>query len=324
MNIKRLKRIEKTSGGLLALLLLLCCLSGCGEKEKTTLSIAQQFGIAYAPLNLMMEQGLLEEKLPDITIEWKQFGGPTAIREAMLSGEVDIGFMGIAPVLIGIDNGMEWKYATGISSNQVALVTDLPNVTSLKDFTPQDKIAILSPGCTQHILLCMLAREQLGDAEALDAQLISMTHPDAVNALLAETEVHAHFATPPYLQQELKEGMHIIADGEDIMGHSFTFISGVAMTEFYENYPELYSAFIEALNEAMDFINNHTEEAIEVLAPYYGITKEELREQIGYHGTIYSGTLTGVETLKTAMYEMGFLSEDYPSEDIIFDNVLWE
>jgi len=318
--------MRKTVKITVILLALTLCLGicGCEKKEKKTFAIAEQFGIAYAPLNLMQEMGWLEEKLPGITIEWKKFGGPTAIREAMLSGEVDFGFMGVSPVLIGISNGMEWKYATGISKNQVALVTDKPELKTLADFTKQDKIVVLSPGCTQHILLCMLAREQLGDPMAMDAQIVSMSHPDGMNALISETEVSAHFVTPPYLQEELKLGMHVIADGEDLVGGQFTFISGVAMTKFYEEYPDLYATFIETLNESIDYINNNPEETVKILAPIYGITEEELREQMSYGGTIYSSDLQGVETIKTAMYEMGFISENYKYEDIIFDNVIWK
>jgi len=309
----------------IALFLFLCIgCSGCGKKEKTTLNIAQQFGIAYAPLNIMEQLGMLEEKLPDVEIVWKQFGGPTAIREAMLSKEVDFGFMGIAPVMIGYDSGMEWRYATGISANQVALVTDKENVKTLDDFTAQDRIAILSPGCTQHVLLCMLCKQQLGDYMALDNRLVSMSHPDAMNALLSNTEVSAHFATPPYLQEELENGMHIIADGEDIAGAQFTFISGVAMESFYEEYPELYTAFIETLNEAIAYINENTEEAVRILAPLYGLSEEELKEQMSYGGTIYSGDLCGVEPIKQAMYDMGFLKENYDYRDLCFANVIWK
>ena len=139
---------------------------------------------------------------------------------------------------------------------------------------------MLSPGCTQHILLCMLAKRELGEATALDHQLVSMSHPDAMNALIADTEISAHIATPPYLQEELKQGMHVIADGEDIVGGQFTFISGVAMTSFYEKYPEIYQIFIETLNEAIDYINNNPDEAIKVLAPLYVEKNGQLTDEM--------------------------------------------
>ena len=98
-------------------------LPGCGGKKAPSVGIAEQYGIAYAPLQIMKEQKLLEKRLPGVEINWKQFGGPTGIREGMMNGEIDFGFMGVSPVLIGIDNGMKWRYATGISSNEVAIVT---------------------------------------------------------------------------------------------------------------------------------------------------------------------------------------------------------
>ena len=157
-----------------------------------------------------------------------------------------------------------------------------------------------------------------------DAGVTNTAGEDAMNALIANTEVSAHFATPPYLQEELNNGMHIIADGEDIAGAQFTFISGVAMEQFYEDYPELYTAFIETLNEAIDYINENPDEAIRILAPLYGLSEEELKELMSYGGTIYSSDLCGVEPIKQAMYEMGFLKENYDYKDLCFDNVVWK
>lgn len=302
-------------------LLLALSLCGCGRQEPPSIGIAEQYGIAYAPLTIMKEKGFLEQELPDVAIRWQQFGGPTAIRESMLNGDVDFGFMGVAPVLIGIDNGMEWKYAAGISSNEVAIVTSRPEIKTLADFTEEDRIAILSPGCTQHILLCMLADQQLGDPMALDGQLVSMSHPDALQALLSGTEITAHVATPPYLQQELEAGMSVMATGEEIMGRPFTFISCVAMTRFYEEHRELYDGFIRALERSIEYLNQNMEECVRILAPVYGVSEEALLEQMTYNGTIYSSRLEGVPELSAAMQQMGLTRENPALETIVFDNV---
>ncbi|PWM39979.1 MAG: ABC transporter substrate-binding protein [Clostridiales bacterium] len=307
---------------LLSALSLLLPLSGCSGKADTgVLNIAEQFGIAYAPLQIMKEQHLLEERLPGVQVNWKQFGGPTAIREGMLAGEVDFGFMGPAPVLMGIDNGMEWKYATGISFNEMAIVVNRPEIQSLRDFTPEDRIAVLSPACTQHVLLCMAAEQEFGDPGYFDNQLVSLSHPDAMNALMSGTEVSAHVATPPYIGMELDEGMHAILTGEEIMGGPFTFITGVAMERFYDERPEQYKAFIAALDEAIAFINDNMDEAVRLLAPVYGIPEDELKAQMTYNGTIYSNRLEGIEKLSDAMQRMGFTKESPRFEDIVFPNV---
>ena len=72
----------------------------------------------------MKEDRLLEAALPDVDIRWVQLGGPTAIREGMLSGDIDVGFMGIGPMLIGVDTGMPWKCFTALSGNEVAFITN--------------------------------------------------------------------------------------------------------------------------------------------------------------------------------------------------------
>lgn len=297
---------------------------GCGKKEQESIGIAEQFGIAYAPLQIMKEKKILEEKLPGVEINWKQFGGPTGIREGMVNGEIDFGFMGVSPVLIGIDNGMEWRYAAGLSSNEVAVVTSREGVKSLRDLTEKDRIAILSPACTQHVLLCMLAEQQLGAAHALDSRLVSMNHPDSVNALLSGTEITAHVSTPPYISQETEGGASVIATGEEIMGEPFTFISCVAMEAFYEEHREYYDAFQEALQESVDYINENREEAVRLLAPVYGISEAQLEEQMGYNGTIYSTELNGVGNFSRRMQEMGFISRDRPMEELVFDNVVYQ
>lgn len=304
---------------LLCLLPMIFLLCSCGSSEMPQeLNIAEQFGIAYAPLQIMKKQQLLEKALPDVQINWKQYGGPTPIREGMLADEVDFGFMGPSPVLVGIDNGMKWKFAAGISYNQVALVTDRPEIRSLEDFKDSDRIAILSPGSTQHVLLSIAASQVFEDPDKFDKQLVSLSHPDAMDALIAETEVAAHFATPPYLDKEISLGMHVITTGEEIMGEPFTFITGVAQTSFFEERPEEYAAIITALNTAIDYINQNMDAAVSELAPVYGVDEDVLKAQMTYQGTIYANRLTGLQRLSDEMYRIGMIKSPIVIREVCF------
>ncbi len=51
---------------------------------------------------ILMGTRWLEDKL-DLTVEWNMFGGGPAIVDAFYRGEVDIGYIGLPPVMIGID-----------------------------------------------------------------------------------------------------------------------------------------------------------------------------------------------------------------------------
>ena len=295
------------------ILLMLCLVAtlfttgGCGSAHPATLTVAEQFGIAYAPLEILNPEGLLAKALPNVTIRWVQMGGPTAIREGMLSGDIDVGFMGIGPMLIGVDTGMPWKSIGALSANEVAFMTNRADIHTLADLKPSDRVAVLSPGSTQHVLLCMAAKQQLGDALALDAQLVSLSHPDALSAMLAGGEVAMHVTTPPYIDLELAQGMHKLMSGEDVLGGPFTFICGVANTAFRETHRDWYDTFRSCLTEAIGILNADLPAAAHRLAALYGVEESVLLQEMSYHGSIYGTTLRGVDRMAAAMAELKLL-----------------
>src|SRR6056297_3005078 len=197
-------------------------ITACGSSDQSSqksITIAEQYGLAYAPVQLIKELKLLEESDPDLKIEWKQLSNTTAIRESMLAGEVDIAFMAIPPFLIAKDKGMEWKIFSGLSESPLGLMTNREYISSLSDFNYNDKIALPQPGSIQHILLSMAAQQNFKETDKFDDQLLTMNHPDAMNALLAGREVSAHFASPPYLFLESREaGIKQILSAKDAFG----------------------------------------------------------------------------------------------------------
>ena len=303
---------------LLILLAGLMLFSACGTNKKTTLTIAEQFGIAYAPVQVMKDEGILESALPDVEIKWVQLGGPTAIREGMLAGEIDVGFVGIGPMLLGIDTGMEWKTFTALSANEVSFITNRDDIQSLADIGADDRIAVISPGCTQHILLCMAADQQFDDPGKFDQQLVSLSHPDAMSAMLANGEIVLHITTPPYADLELENGMHKILTGQEVMGGEFTFICGVANTKLYEDHRGIYDAVQESLTAAMNLINTDLEAAAQTLAPVYGVDADMLYTMMSYNGTIYKNTLSGIEKFAAAMVEMDLISKVPTADEYAF------
>lgn len=309
------------------LVLLISCMlftasaAGCGKKgnDKKVLNIAIQYGVAYAPLEMIKQTNLLDKYMDGVTVNWIQVNGPAEISEGILSGDIDIGFMGPAPALVGIDHDAGWKIFTGLSMNEVAIVTDKDYVNTLADFKETDRIAILSPTCTQAVLLAVASEKAFGDSHYFDNRIVCMSHPDATNALIADTEVAAHIATPPYIQQELDNGGHIVLTGEDIMGAQFTFIVGVATETLYNDRPQEYFGFIDALQEAIDTINADPSTAAEALAPTYNISTDDLLTQMTYNGqSIYTTQLQGIENFAQVMQETGFIKSAPSMNDIIF------
>jgi len=304
------------------------CSSGKNEPDgsyapQQKVTIAIQYGLAYAPLQIVQQQKLVEKYLPGTEVIWKQLGTGPVIRDAMVAGEVDIGFMGISPFLVGWDKGAQWKICTASGSQPVILVTNKQNISNLKDFTVHDKIATPALASIQHILLAMQAEKELGNAHALDNNLLSVTHPDAMAGLLSKKDVTAHFSSPPYLYKELQDSaITEVLDGEDAFGQEFTFIFGVATEKFHDANPSTYNAFIGAFNEAVAFINNHPQEAAAILAPQYQYSEEETWRYLTWEGTNYCTTPYGIMGVAEFMHQQGFISKMPQSlEEIAFENV---
>jgi NitT/TauT family transport system substrate-binding protein len=300
--------------------------SGCTSSPKTagaTINIAEQYGLAYAPLQIAKELKLIEKNLPGVTVNWKQLGNTAAIREAMLANEIDAGFMAIPPFLIGWDKGMDWKIACGLSASPVALVTNKKEIKSIKDFGTKDRIALPQPGSVQHILLSMACERELGDAKKLDNLLVSMAHPDGMNALLSGRDITAHFTTPPYMTKELEtQGIHEILNGRQALGRDFTFIVGVATRKFHDNAPEEYEALIKGITEAMDFMRNNREETLKILSKYYEMSIEEVAANLDMEGTEYSTSVGGIDDFAGFMERNGYISKVPESaEKILWDDI---
>ncbi len=304
----------------LLFLLLLVMLTGCRKAAEDRIVIAEQFGLAYAPVQIMRLQGLIEKRVPSAEVVYEQLGNTAAIREAMISGHLDIGFGAIPPFLIGVENGMDWRLASGVSQVPVGLVTLDQEKRSISDLREHDKVALPQPGSIQHMLLSMAAERDLGSAGLLDDRMVTMSHPDGFQALAAGA-VTAHFTTPPYIFNELDlEGAHLLLSGTDAFGGDFTFIVGYATEAFHDENGELYAAFIEALEEAIDFMSEQPKEAARLLSGVYEIPDETIYEYITADGMVYTPGITGLERFGAFMHEQGYLEEPVP----VASSLVWE
>lgn len=291
--------------------------------EKLTISIAEQYGLAYAPVQVMKELKLLEKNLPGIKTEWKQLSNTAAIREAMLAGRIDAGFIAIPPFLIGWDKGMPWKIATGLSKSPVGLVTWKKEIRSLTDFTKNDRIAAPQPGSVQHILLAMACEREFGNAQKFDNQLVTLAHPDGMNALLAKKEITAHFTAPPYLMKELEQpGTTEILSGTAAFGGEFTFIVGVTTNRFHDQNSRVFRAYLKSLHQAMEYVRRNPQKTATLLSAEYRIPEAELLKYLQAPGTDYLPEVKGVKEFAAFMKRNGYISKiPQKNSEILWENV---
>ena len=76
---------------------------------------------------------------------------------------------------------------------------------------------------------------------ALDSSLISMDHPDGMQALLSG-QIDAHFTSPPYQWQELGRGAHVVGKSYGYFG-AHSFLVTVLTQKFYDEYRAFSNRF---------------------------------------------------------------------------------
>lgn len=253
--------------------------------ETNELRIARQYGLGYLQLIMMEDQKLVEKHakasgLGDIRVSWHVFGGGSAVNDALISGNLDFATAGIPPVLKLWSRTrrtpQEVKGVLGVNVMPMLLTTRSPQVKTIKDFTEKNKIALTGVKIAiQAIILQMAAAQAYGAANfsKLDPLTVTMSHPDAMAALLSgKHEVDSHFASPPFQYLELERpGIHVVLNSADVVGP--VNLSVVYTTaKFHDANPRAYAAFLAAFREATELINKDKRGAVEL---YVRMTKSK-------------------------------------------------
>jgi NitT/TauT family transport system substrate-binding protein len=237
-----------------------------GASAEGKISIAQQFGIGYLILDVVRDQHLIEkhgkQQGIDIEVDWNSISGATAMNEALLAGALDVVSAGVPPMLTVWDRTkgrQNVKAIASLGSMPNYLLSNNPDVKTLKDFTDKDRIAVPAAGVGFQSRTLQLETAKLyGDKEfkKFDNISVSIPHPDATSALIAGgSEISAHFSSPPFQYQALENPkVHKVLSSYDILGGPATFNVLYTTQKFHDENPKTYKAFYDALVEAAQIV----------------------------------------------------------------------
>lgn len=264
----------------------LCLSASAAVAETKVVRLAEQHGLHYLPMQLMIEQKLVEKHAAKAGITHVQaslvkLGGATAVNDALLSDSADFVAGGTGPLLKIWDKtkgNLEVRAIGGLVCLPMKLNTNRADVKSLDDLSEKDRIAV--PGVKvsiQSVVLQMYAKKKFGDPWRFDPWTVNMKHPDAVAALLSgQSHITAHFAVPPFIQLEAREkSIRTIATSYDIVGGKHTQISIYNTKKFKDDNPKVFRAVYDALEEAMQIIAKDKKAAAALYLKLSG-SKEEL------------------------------------------------
>jgi NitT/TauT family transport system substrate-binding protein len=261
------------------LLVLILALASTPAFAQKDVKIGIGYGIAFLPIYLCQELNLVEKHARaaglEVKANYQRFSGSGPIQQAILSGTIDIGPYGVAPLLVARERALgtpQQAFAiSGMTSLPLVLVTSRAGVKSIKDLAPSDRISVPSSGSPQMYLLQMESEKVFGPGQQdkLRAQVMVLPNYESINDLLsASSEVTAYFSSAPFTQVALKYRMiHTILTSVDVMGQSSFLILG-ATKRYVEDNPHVPDVIANAMQEAADIIKSDPRRAAQIYLKY--------------------------------------------------------
>lgn len=250
----------------------LAAIGSPARAETNEVRIGLQYGFIYLPIIVAEAEGLIQTRAAElgageIKVTLQRFSGTPAMNEALLSGNIDFGALGLPGLLIIWDKTrgrQNIKGLAGMPLNAFFLYANKPTIRSIGDFGEQDRIAVPAPNSGQGILLRMAMEKRYGPGQytRADRLMVTLPHPDALAALLAGT-ISGYFSVPPYSQILAKDGrVHLVATSKEIFGGFEASGAGLGGSQrFVDANPLVSRAVLMGLEDANRLINDKPDRA---------------------------------------------------------------
>lgn len=320
---RRFSAPHRNAVGLVAAGAAVLGLGACGSGSSGASNgfvLGYQQGLGSAVVEVMEQSGCLAEEVPEQKVRFKQFNSGAAIRDSMLAGEVQAGAIGLAPFLVGVDKGVDWKVVTPLNEMDFRLMVTRKDLRSLQDFAGSDaKIAVPAPDSIQSIVVRQAARSELGDDSALDTNLVAMSHPDAMQALLSG-QVAGHLASAPFGYIEESQGARVLLSSADVFGGPVNNTLVAMRKDVLEAQPGVAEAVQKCADEAKSLLADDHRAAATYLAEATGGKQDraEIEAHLAEPDLTWPEETRGISDVATVMEDVGLLDSVPDESDVVY------
>ena len=259
-----------------------------------------------------------------IETELVQFNNGGDLMTAMASGDIDVGYVGIAPVLSSVEKGVPVKVISAAQTEGSGIVvTDESGITSGADLAGK---SIATPGdaSIQHVLLAYYLKENglsLDDIEESAMKVPSM------NDALKTKQIDGIITFQPYVSiAEAQEGNTVLADSQEILpNHPCCVV--VASDDFIKNHEDTVKTILDIHKEATDYINENVEAGktadVVSLLPEDIVSDSDLEasslESFPFISGIDDSFKADVDAFQALEVDLGILNETISQEDLYWE-----
>ena len=190
-----------------------------------------------------------------------QFNNGGDLMTAMASGDVDVGYVGITPVLSSIEKGVPVKVISAAQTEGSGIVVSQDSgINSVSDLEGK-KIATPGEASIQHMLLTYYLDQ---NGMSIDDVKVSAMKVPSMNDALKTNNIDGMITFEPYVTIAEENGAKVLADSSEILpNHPCCVV--VASDDFIKNHEDETKTILEIHENATAYINNNTDEAAGLL-----------------------------------------------------------
>lgn len=264
------KQGKKITGFILAVLLLVIPLAGCGNPKETAVENPKVVNISYSnrPINVptivAREKKFFEDEFAKdgIEVKWFELEGP-ATTEALAAKSIDIATsFNYVSAIIAKANGGDIKIISSYAKfpKAIGLVAGVDSKVSTIADLKGKKVAVQEGTMLQEMLINALAEANI---PVDDVQIFGMASADAVNAVMLK-QVDAAVLPEPLLTKAIaSKKVNLLRNAEGlILGQSVI----AARTDFLQKYPQAAERFLKIQQTAIDWAGKNSDEALQLTA----------------------------------------------------------
>jgi NitT/TauT family transport system substrate-binding protein len=292
--------------------------------RRLVVRINQYATAAYAPLLQLRERQMLEAALPGLTVEWKAIPSTDDVNEALRTGGLDLGVGPPTAFLLARDAGLPVRILSGIAALPCAVV-GRAGLRSLAGVRTIDRIAIPDHDSLEAVVLQLAALRELGDARALEGNVVERSHADALPAVKLGKDLAAHVAITPFLELDLDgDRTERLVDSRDLFGRLPTNALVYGLTSLRERAAPILEAFTMTLSDAARIVSADPTGSARLLSETDDLraAPERIGDVLARSGWQPGPRISGVLRIAELLHRTGRLREPPPSwSELVFEGV---
>ncbi|MDV2481822.1 ABC transporter substrate-binding protein [Methanoculleus sp. Wushi-C6] len=295
--------------------------AGCtGTGDVSNLRIGYQPSTHQTAHFTAMEKGWWQEDLANLGITRVtdyQFGTGAPEMQAMLSGDLDIAYVGSAPFIAAVSNGLDAKIVAAVQTQG----SDLVIRNGVAYSTPADlagkKIATFPPGTIQDTILRTWLEENGVDPASVT--IVAMD-PGAATTAISAGQVDGVFLPHPSPSIIVAEGVGrtVVKSGEMMKDHACCVL--VASGSLIRDHPEIVEQIVKTHIRATEYNLEHPDEAASIYSAKTGqnveTVKASFRDWDGSWTADPHVITTSVVEYTNLQHELGYISRPLTQDDL--------